>query len=220
MTTPAPSNLFRFENQARERGFNSVVGIDEVGRGPLAGPVVAAAVVFLSQDDIPNGLNDSKKLSVQDRIRIADELHASESVVLAIGQVDPKDIDELNILRATFRAMLQAFAGIRPPTDFALVDGNAVPAELPCPAKAVIKGDSLSASIAAASILAKVHRDQLMTELDTKFPQYGFAEHKGYGTASHLEALNRHGPCPVHRKSFAPVARLIAPGPEQMALEL
>ncbi len=220
MTTPAPSNLFRFENQARERGFNSVVGIDEVGRGPLAGPVVAAAVVFLSQDDIPNGLNDSKKLSVQDRIRIADELHASESVVLAIGQVDHEEIDELNILRATFRAMLQAFAGIHPAPDFALVDGNAVPAELPCPAKAVIKGDSLSASIAAASILAKVHRDQLMTELDTQFPQYGFAEHKGYGTASHLEALNRHGPCPVHRKSFAPVARLIAPGPEQMALEL
>ena len=216
MTTAAPTNLFRFESQARDCGFNRIVGIDEVGRGPLAGPVVAAAVLFLSQATIPEGLTDSKKLSHEERVRIADELHASDSVVLAIGQVEPEDIDKLNILRATFKAMLQAVAAIQPAPDFALVDGNAVPAELPCPGKAVVKGDSLSASIAAASIVAKVHRDRLMIELDNIFPEYGFADHKGYGTASHVAALEQLGPCPVHRRSFAPVARLTAPGPQQL----
>ncbi len=212
------SNLFRFENEVLNCGFNCVAGIDEVGRGPLAGPVVAAAVVFESRESIPTGLNDSKKLSHSDRIRIAADLAALPSVRFAIAQCEADEIDKLNILRATFKAMTCALSQVN--AAFALVDGNAVPPNLICPAKPIVKGDSLSASIAAASILAKVHRDKIMIAMEEEFPGYGFAEHKGYGTKSHLDAIGRLGPCRIHRKTFSPIAQILTPPPIQQKLQL
>ncbi|MFT3814574.1 MAG: ribonuclease HII [Acidovorax sp.] len=180
-----------------------VAGMDEAGRGPLAGPVVAAAVIL---DDLRPiaGLADSKKLSPARRERLYDEIHA-KALCFCIAEASVEEIDRLNILQATLLAMRRAVAGLRLKPALALVDGNQLP-RLDVPAEAIVKGDARVAAISAASILAKVHRDRWCAELDQRYPQYGFAGHKGYGTAAHLTALRTHGACPEHRRSFAPVA--------------
>ena len=197
---------FRFEQDAASRGLAPVCGIDEAGRGPWAGPVVAAAVI-LDPARIPEGLDDSKKLRAAQRDALFDPIMASAQV--GIGIADVARIDRDNILQATFWAMAEALRQLATPPRLALVDGNRAP-QLPCPVRTVIAGDAESLSIAAASIIAKVTRDRLMVELDRTFPHYGFARHKGYGTALHQACLDRHGPCPQHRRSFAPVAARLA----------
>ncbi len=196
---------FRIELAAMRKGAKIVCGIDEAGRGPWAGPVVAAAVV-LDPRCIPDGLNDSKKLSEARREALFDPIMAAARVGIGIAAVDRIDRD--NILQATLWAMAEALAQIDG-VALALVDGNRAPA-LPCPVQTIVEGDAKSLSIAAASIIAKVTRDRIMVDLDAAYPGYGFARHKGYGTALHQEALRRLGPTPLHRKSFAPVAALLA----------
>lgn len=187
------------------KGARLVCGIDEAGRGPWAGPVVAAAVV-LDPKCIPDGLNDSKKLSEARRAALFEPIMASSRVGIGIAEVDRIDRD--NILQATLWAMAQALDQIGR-VALALVDGNRAPA-LPCPVQTIIEGDAKSLSIAAASIIAKVTRDRIMVGHDQAYPGYGFARHKGYGTALHQEALRRHGVTPLHRTSFAPIAALLA----------
>ena len=196
---------FRFEQDAVSKGLAPVCGIDEAGRGPWAGPVVAAAVI-LDPARIPEGLDDSKKLRAAQRDALFDPIMASAQV--GIGIADVARIDRDNILQATFWAMAEALRQLATPPRLALVDGNRAP-QLPCPVRTVIAGDAESLSIAAASIIAKVTRDRIMTELDRQYPCYGFARHKGYGTAAHLRALQEHGPCPAHRRTFAPVRQLV-----------
>lgn len=186
-------------------GVARVCGIDEVGRGPLAGPVVAAAVI-LDPAAIPCGIDDSKRLTAARREALAQAILASAEV--GIGHADVGEIDRLNILQATFLAMTRAFAALARPVALALVDGNRLPA-LPCPARAVVGGDGLSLSIAAASIVAKVTRDRLMAELALSHPGYGWERNAGYPTAEHLAALARLGVTPHHRTSYAPVAALV-----------
>lgn len=184
-----------------------IAGIDEAGRGPWAGPVVAAAVILDMVRPVPAGINDSKKLTESQRERLFAEIAAC-AVSFGIGVSSPEEIDEINIRQATLTAMGRAFEALKlsgPPPVAALVDGNDPPA-FSVPTRALVDGDALSLSIAAASILAKVTRDRMMTALDAEHPGYGFARHKGYGTAQHAEALLRLGPCAVHRMSFAPVA--------------
>jgi len=181
-----------------------VAGVDEAGRGPLAGPVVAAAVILDPRHPIP-GLADSKTLSPAKRERLFHEIRA-KALCCSVAQASAQEIDALNILQATLLAMQRAVAGLRLPPKLVLVDGNRLPV-LPMRADAIVKGDSKVAAIAAASIVAKVHRDQLCVALDALYPAYGFAKHKGYGTAEHLAALALHGPCPEHRTSFRPVAQ-------------
>lgn len=197
-----------FEQEAHEAGFAIVCGIDEAGRGPLAGPVVTAAVVLPEGYELP-GLTDSKQLTAKKREKLFEALMSDERVEKSIASASAAEIDEHNILRATHLAMARAAQGLSLPADFALIDGLPVP-NFPLPSKNIVKGDSRSLSIAAASILAKVTRDRLMAELDAQYPAYGFAKHAGYGTAAHLAALRAHGPCPEHRRSFAPVAQLLA----------
>ena len=192
-------DLWEIEHQCFESGCQIVCGVDEAGRGPLAGPVCAAAVILPPDLEIP-GLNDSKKLADKKRRELFDVI-TTEAVAYGIALVGEKEIDEINILQATFRAMEQAVTRMGVHPDLALVDGNRAP-RLPIPVKTVIKGDSLSANIAAASILAKVTRDRLMEQLDETYPEYGFATHKGYGTKRHYEALREYGPCEIHRKTF------------------
>lgn len=197
------------ESEARAAGYTAVCGIDEAGRGPLAGPVVAAAVILPPDFELA-GLTDSKKLTAAKREKLFTALMQDARVQKSIASATAAEIDELNILRATHLAMARAAQGLAaPPADFALIDGLPVP-NFPLPSKSIVKGDSRSLSIAAASILAKVTRDRLMTELDARYPAYGFAKHAGYGTAAHLAALRAHGPSPEHRRSFAPVAQLLA----------
>lgn len=196
-----------FEQEAHEAGFACVCGIDEAGRGPLAGPVVTAAVILPDGYELA-GLTDSKQLTAKKRDKLFEQLMADERVQKSIASATAAEIDELNILRATHLAMARAAQGLSSPADFALIDGLPVP-NFPLPSKSIVKGDSRSLSIAAASILAKVTRDRLMTELDAQYPAYGFAKHAGYGTAAHLAALRAHGPCPEHRRSFAPVAQVL-----------
>jgi ribonuclease HII len=181
-----------------------IAGIDEAGRGPLAGPVVAAAVILDPERPIP-GLRDSKVLSAPRREALAAAIRA-QALAWAVGEADVGEIDALNILEATLLAMRRACDGLAVAPDAALVDGNRAPL-LRCPARAVVKGDRDVPAISAASILAKTTRDALLVELDRRWPVYGFAQHKGYGTACHLAALAAHGPCPAHRRSFAPVAQ-------------
>ena len=191
---------------AHAKGYARVCGIDEAGRGPWAGPVVAAAVI-LDPNNIPSGLNDSKKLPEERREKLFAAIMASARVGVGIG--DEARIDRDNILATTLWAMAEAVRTLTEAPHFALVDGNRAP-KLACPVQTIVAGDTRSLSIAAASIIAKVTRDRLMTELDRKFPGYGFARHKGYGTAAHQAALLELGPCLHHRKSFAPVAKLLA----------
>ena len=183
-----------------------VAGVDEVGRGPLVGDVVTAAVILDPARPIA-GLADSKKLSEKRRLSLYDEV-LDKALAYAIGRCSPAEIDTLNILNATLLAMQRAVAGLSLAPGWVLVDGNRTP-DFGLPALAVVKGDALVAEISAASILAKVTRDRLMAELAALHPQYGFDRHKGYGTRDHLEALRRHGPCPAHRRSFAPVAQRV-----------
>ncbi len=183
-----------------------IAGVDEVGRGPLVGAVVTAAVILDPNKPIA-GLADSKKLSEKKRLALAEEIKA-KALCWSLGRAEPEEIDELNILHATMLAMQRAVAGLAIQPDFVLVDGNRVPT-LPMPAQAVIKGDSLVQEISAASILAKVARDQEMAELDKQYPEYSFAKHKGYPTKLHFEKLAELGATPQHRKSFAPVARAL-----------
>ena len=205
------TDRFAHERALLQRGVLRLAGVDEAGRGPLAGPVVAAAVIFAShwiRDGLPpelQGLNDSKQLSAELRDRYFALLQSLPGVEWGIAAQEPAEIDQWNILRATHRAMSGALAKLQPAPDHILVDGLPV-AVLNWPQTALVKGDSLSYSIAAASVLAKVTRDRRMVEYDREFPEYGFAQHKGYPTADHLAALARHGPCPIHRRSFAPVA--------------
>lgn len=184
-----------------------IAGVDEVGRGPLVGAVVTAAVILDPNKPIL-GLADSKKISEKKRLMLCSEIK-EKALSWSIGRAEPHEIDQLNILHATMLAMQRAVAGLSLTPDFVLIDGNRCPA-LPMPAQAVVKGDSLVAEISAASILAKVTRDQEMADLDQQYPEYGFAQHKGYPTAKHLEQLTRFGPIPEHRRSFAPVRNILA----------
>jgi len=186
-----------------------VAGVDEAGRGPLAGPVMAAAVILDDQNPIA-GLADSKQLSALARERLYDEIRA-KALCFAIARASVDEIDQLNILQATLLAMRRAVLGLRLPPKLVLVDGNRLPV-LPMRCEAIVKGDSLIAAISAASILAKVTRDRWCDEVEVHYPAYGFAQHKGYGTAQHLAALQAHGACPLHRKTFAPVREVLAAG--------
>ena len=189
-----------FENEAIADGYKYVAGVDEVGRGCLAGAVVAAACILDLSKSLPDGLNDSKKLTAQKREQIAAEL--KENVVAyAIAQVEAEEIDQINILQATKKAMRLAIKDLEPQADFLLIDALQLK-EIRLPQKAIIKGDAISASIAAASILAKTYRDNLMREMCRIYPEYGFSKHVGYGTKAHFEAIKKHGACPLHRKSF------------------
>ena len=190
---------YGFEISAREKGFTSVCGIDEAGRGPLAGPVYAAAVILPEGLGI-EGLNDSKKLSEKKREALFDIIK-EKAVAFSVGIATAREIDGINILQATFLAMKRAVEGLGVPADYALVDGNRMP-PLPIPGETVIKGDAKSPSIAAASILAKVSRDRYMYELDRELPEYQFAKHKGYGTALHYEMIKKYGISDYHRLSF------------------
>ena len=201
------------ERKLLKEGFTFIAGVDEAGRGPLAGPVVAAAVILPVGGVLP-GVFDSKQLSDARRRRLRDEI--MEVAETSVGVADVQEIDSLNILRATHLAMHRAVAGLKK-VDFVLVDGLPVKG-FPVPAENMVKGDARSASIAAASIVAKVYRDELMEELDEIYPGYGFAAHKGYGTAAHLKALKELGVTPVHRRSFAPVREIIDPPPVQLEL--
>ena len=211
----ADSKLLSLEKNKWAEEFSFVAGIDEVGRGPLAGPVVAAAVVFPQDAKIP-AVDDSKKLNENQRRELNDAIMQVAGVQYAIAEVDEVKIDEINILQATHLAMRLAVEKLDK-VDFLLVDGRPVPG-LPFASLSVIKGDSKSASIAAASILAKVYRDDLMCRYAEIYPGYGFEEHKGYGTKKHLEALQKQGICKIHRRSFAPVRDIINPPPEQLKL--
>ena len=197
---------FSFELAAKAQGISLICGIDEAGRGPWAGPVVAAAVI-LDPQNIPSGLNDSKKLKEFKREALFAEITASAKVGVGIG--DEARIDRDNILATTLWAMAEAVRNLDEPPHIALIDGNRAP-KLSCPVQTIISGDGRSLSIAAASIIAKVTRDRIMVALDREFPGYGFARHKGYGTAFHHAALLELGPCIHHRKSFAPIAKLLA----------
>ena len=183
-----------------------IAGVDEAGRGPLAGPVVAAAVILDDRHAI-KGLADSKKLSARRREALFDEIRA-KALCCSIAQASVEEIDELNILQATLLAMRRAVMGLRLPPKLVLVDGNRLPV-LEMRAEAIVKGDATVPSISAASILAKVSRDRWCADYHQLFPQYGFDQHKGYGTAEHLAALRQHGPCPEHRRTFRPVTELL-----------
>ena len=191
---------YEFDNAYRNSGAGLFCGVDEAGRGPLAGPVYAAAVI-LSPDRPIEGLNDSKKLSEKKREALYDVIiERAEAYCIASASV--AEIEEYNILGATYLAMTRAVEGLSFQPQLALIDGNRIPPHLNVPAQTVVKGDAQSESIAAASILAKVTRDRLLIELDAQYPRYGFAVHKGYGTAAHTSALKEYGPCPEHRPSF------------------
>lgn len=193
------TDWYFYENKAKQAGFQTVCGIDEAGRGPLAGPVFAAAVI-LPENCTIEGINDSKKLTPKKRDILFDKIKDG-AVAYGIGFATEQEIDEINILQATFLAMKRSCDALNARPDLALVDGNRMP-QLGVETRTIVKGDSLSASIAAASILAKVSRDRLLLQIDEIYPQYGFAKHKGYGTAFHVEMLKKYGPCPVHRKTF------------------
>jgi ribonuclease HII len=195
--------MWTFEHRARSRGFRAVAGVDEAGRGPLAGPVVSAAAI-LPPDFSVAGVNDSKKLTAARRDRLFDEI-GRHAVRVAVGIVEAEEIDRINILRAALKSMALAVEGLANPADYLLVDGN-FPIPLDLPQEALTGGDGRSISIAAASIVAKVTRDRLMVRYDARYPEYGFARHKGYGTVAHREAIRRHGPCPIHRRTFKGVA--------------
>lgn len=195
-----PVDWLKYENEARGEGFANICGVDEAGRGPLAGPVFAAAVI-LHPGQIIEGANDSKKLSEKKREELFDKI-CEQAAAYCIVSVDEAVIDEINILQATYRAMSEAVEGLPITPDICLIDGNRKPPQIEIPCQTIVKGDGLSASIACASILAKVSRDRFMLELDRQYPQYNFAKHKGYGTQLHIDMLRQYGASPVHRKTF------------------
>jgi ribonuclease HII len=208
---PHPSSLPRrrrrvssictdFEDEVRASGFRLIAGVDEVGRGALAGPVVAAAVILDPERPLPEGLDDSKKLTARQRERIADEI-LQVALAYSVGQVEPEEIDRINILEASRLAMIEALKQLDPCADYLLIDAIQLKA-VQLPQKAIIHGDSISASIAAASVIAKTYRDALMRSFHEVYPQYNFARHVGYGSREHREALRTHGHCRIHRKSF------------------
>lgn len=205
--------MLEFERAAWEAGHINVAGVDEAGRGPLAGPLVVAAVTIPPQALVAaasaelDGLNDSKQLTEKQRELFYSVLIKHPAARIGISIVSVEEIDTVNILRATHAGMRRAASKLLPDVEFLLVDGLPVP-DLPRPSQAIVEGDAKSLLIAAASVVAKVTRDRIMHELDTAHPHYGFAQHKGYGTPAHLAALDRHGPCPAHRKTFAPVRQL------------
>jgi ribonuclease HII len=204
--------LFEFDRQYIAHSGYFIAGVDEAGRGPWAGPVVAAAVVFPTECPRIQGLNDSKKLSSAKREKLFDEI-SKIALSIGVGKAGQTEIDEINILRATQKAMTEALSRLTTEPSEVLVDGNQLIPNIKKKQKAIVSGDSLSASIAAASIIAKVTRDQIMCDLAREYPQYGFERHKGYGTKEHLEALQKYGPSPVHRLSFAPVKNLLIKQP-------
>ena len=195
---------FEFELKARGDGYLLIAGVDEVGRGCLAGPVVAAACILDLEKPLPAGLNDSKKLSAKRREQIAAVIRA-EAVAYSIGQVEAEEIDRINILEATKMAMREALKNLSPAADLLLIDALSLK-DVAIPQRSIIHGDAVSASIAAASIIAKTYRDDLMCRHGAEFPQYGFASHAGYGTAAHFAAIREYGPCRLHRKTFRGVA--------------
>ncbi|MEX1114108.1 MAG: ribonuclease HII [Akkermansiaceae bacterium] len=198
-----------FETACHSRGLRWIAGVDEAGRGPLAGPVAAAAVI-LPPHFTCIGLDDSKKISAIRREQLFETITRNPQIIWAVGTADHEEIDRLNILRATHLAMRRAVEALPQTPDHCLIDGLPV-RNFPFSHDGIVKGDGLSLSIAAASIIAKVTRDRIMREMDREFPQFGFAKHQGYGTKGHLEALRIHGPCRHHRRSFQPVAQLALP---------
>lgn len=204
--------MLSFEKETWKQGIAFIAGIDEAGRGPLAGPVVAVAAILPRKTRIPP-VNDSKQLSEKQRIELKNLLLDLPGFRYAVSEIQADEIDRLNILKATHLAMRRAVLQL-PETEIAFVDGLRVP-DMPVKCRFIVKGDAKSASIASASIIAKIHRDEIMMGYAEKYPEYGFDRHKGYGTADHLEALKKHGPCPIHRKSFAPVREIINPSPVQ-----
>jgi ribonuclease HII len=200
---PAPTRpTDRYERRAQRRGAQIVAGVDEAGRGPLAGPVVAAAVIFPNRR-YPEGVDDSKQLTALKRERLYERI--LNKAIVAVAIASPGRIDRMNILRASLWAMTRAVRGLSQAPDHVLVDGNILPGDLGCGGEAIVDGDALSVSVAAASIIAKVTRDRLMAAVGRAYPDYGFERHVGYSTAEHFAALAQHGPCPLHRRSFAPV---------------
>ncbi len=191
---------FLYESSAREKGFISICGVDEAGRGPLSGPVCAAAVILPADCEI-EGLNDSKKLSEKARERLYPQI-IEKAVSYCVAFAEVEEIEQYNILEATYIAMNRAIDGLSVPADYALIDGNRVPRDIKIECETIVKGDSKSMSIAAASVLAKVTRDRLMLEYDEQYPCYNFKKHKGYGTAEHIALIKQYGPCPIHRMSF------------------
>ena len=202
-----PCDPLFYERNARAGGAVRIAGVDEAGRGPLAGPVVAAAVI-LPEGLIITGVNDSKQIAEEDRERLFGVI-IDAAVACGIGIVDERTIDEINIREASMLAMERALAAIAPPPDHLLIDGNCGLPRVRCIQQAIVKGDCRSHSIAAASIIAKVTRDRLMVELHERFPQYNFLKHKGYGTKEHIDLLRLHGPCEAHRRTFQPVADML-----------
>jgi ribonuclease HII len=203
---------FAEEARLMAAGTWPVAGVDEAGRGPLAGPVAAAAVI-LNPDDIPEGIDDSKSMSAKKREKLFDEIMA-RAVAVAVAFSPAEEIDSINIRQATHAAMRRALNALGVKPVFALIDGNDLPADLPCEAATIVKGDAKSLSIAAASIVAKVTRDRAMAKLGETYPAYGFVAHSGYGSPYHLAALKTHGPCPAHRMTFRPVAEAAAAEPK------
>ena len=197
-----PISPLHFEQQAQARGYRAIAGIDEAGRGPLAGPVVAAAVILPEKFDLP-GLTDSKQLTVSARERLYPLIRA-QALAVGLGVARAEEIDQINILQATLRSMQRAVGRLAVPADFLLIDGN-VPVPVPLPQQTLVKGDSRSLSIAAASVVAKVVRDRIMTTYDRLFPGYGFASHKGYASDAHRLAIAHLGPSPCHRRTFGGV---------------
>lgn len=197
-----------FERRARKRGAHWIAGVDEAGRGPLAGPVVVAAVMFDGRR-FPRGLNDSKALTADARARLFEKIMKSGTVSVAVASRDR--IDRMNILQASLWAMTRAVRSLAKAPDHVLIDGNLLPPGLPCPGEPLVSGDARSVSIAAASIIAKVTRDRLMAQVGAAFPDYGFESHMGYSTRRHFDALAEHGPCPHHRRSFAPIRGRLEP---------
>jgi ribonuclease HII len=197
------------EKELHDEGFSFVAGVDEAGRGPLAGPVVAAAVIFLDYSRIPE-VFDSKQLTEKAREELFEVLTSRDDIIFAFAEVDNNEIDRINILQATHLAMRTAVDKLSQKPDFVLIDGNPVKS-MPYPNRSVVKGDAKCAAISAASIIAKVHRDRLMCKYAELYPEYGFDIHKGYGTAAHIEAVKTYGATPIHRKTFAPVREMFSP---------
>ena len=203
------NELLAFEQIKWNEGFSFVAGVDEAGRGCMAGPVVAGAVIFTDPEKIPDGIHASKQMTHDARMAIREKLLAEPSILWAVAEVQADEIDRINILQATWKAMRLAVAQLEQ-TQFILVDGNPVKG-FELPSQSIVKGDAKSLSIGAASILAKTHRDLLMEKYAEQYPQYGFELHKGYCTEAHIEAVKKYGPCPIHRLTYAPIRKILHP---------